>query len=152
LNAITKPHFPPFQRFTPQFLQLVASRSRLPRPAPKVHSSQQTTLNNEPNTLKEIIMKNAQYIASSNVAKAAFAALAIAVVASFAGGLKASEQNAVAQASAAKMEVRVAQPMVILAKRDIRQLQIVEVIGRRSNASIAQGGTRSNVMNARFAK
>jgi hypothetical protein len=96
-------------------------------------------------------MKNAQYIASSNVAKAAFAALAIAVVASFAGGLKASEQNAVAQASAAKMEVRVAQPMVILAKRDIRQLQIVEVVGRRSNASIAQGGTRSNVMNARFA-
>jgi hypothetical protein len=97
-------------------------------------------------------MKNTQYIASSNVAKAAFAVLAIAVVASFAGGLKASEQNAVAQASAAKMEVRVAQPMVILAKRDIRQLQIVEVIGRRSNASIAQGGTRSNVMNARFAK
>jgi hypothetical protein len=97
-------------------------------------------------------MKNTQYIASSNVAKAAFAVLAIAVVASFAGGLKASEQNAVAQASAAKMEVRVAQPMVILAKRDIRQLQIVEVIGRRSNASIAQGGMRSNVMNARFAK
>lgn len=97
-------------------------------------------------------MKNAQYIASSNLAKVAFAALAVAVVTSFAGGLKASEQNAVAQASVSKMEVRVAQPMVILAKRDIRQLQIVEVIGHRSNASIAQGGTRSTVMNARYAK
>lgn len=97
-------------------------------------------------------MKNAQYTASSKAAKIAFATLAVALIASFASGLKASEQNAAAQAAVSKMEVRIAEPMVILAKRDIRQLQVVEVIGHRSDVALAQGGKRSALMNAAAAQ
>jgi hypothetical protein len=93
-------------------------------------------------------MKNAQYTPTSTVTKAAFAALAIALVTSFAGGLKASEQNAVAQATTAKMEVRMAEPMLVTAKRDIRQLEVVQVMGHRSDKALAQGGKRNAVMNA----
>jgi hypothetical protein len=93
-------------------------------------------------------MKNAQYNPTSTVTKAAFAALALALVASFAGSLKASEQNTVAQAATAKMEVRVVEPMIVIAKRDIRQLEVVQVIGHRSDTALAQGGKRNAVMNA----
>jgi hypothetical protein len=97
-------------------------------------------------------MKNAQYTPTSKVTKAAFAALAIGLVTSFAGSLKASEQNAVAQASmantTAKMEVRIAAPILVTAKRDIRQLEVVQVIGHRSDIALVQGGKRNAVMNA----
>ena len=63
-------------------------------------------------------MNNAQYIATSTLAKTAFAALAVAVVASFAGGLRASEQNAAAQAATSTLEVRVVEPVVVIAKRN----------------------------------
>ncbi len=96
-------------------------------------------------------MNNATYTPTSTFTKTAFAALAIALVASFAGGLKASEQNAVAQAAGAKLEVRVVEPIVVMAKRDIRQLEVVQVVGHRSEVALAQGGKRNAAMAARAA-
>jgi hypothetical protein len=99
-------------------------------------------------------MNNATYTPTSTLTKTAFAALALAVVASFAGGLKASEQNAVAQAASVKLEVRVVAPVVVIAKRDIRQLEMVEIVGHRADTQIAQttqGGKRKPVMTARAA-
>ncbi len=78
-------------------------------------------------------MKNAtQTLATSSFIKALFATLSVATVVTFAGGLKAAEQQAVAQAAAEKMEVRVVEPIVVVARRDIRLAERIEVVAHRS--------------------
>jgi hypothetical protein len=91
-----------------------------------------------------------QYTASTTAAKFAFAALALATVASFATAMKASEQGAVTSAKASQLqavktlEVRVAAPVIVTAKRDIRRLEAIEVVGHRSEIVVASAGGLRN--------
>jgi ribosomal protein L17 len=98
-------------------------------------------------------MNNASYIASSTAANMVYAALAFATVASFATAMNASEQAAVTQAKASAMQVRVAEPMVVVAKRDVRHLDRMEIVGHRTDAAVASvGGMRTGKFAASVAR
>lgn len=89
---------------------------------------------------------NKTYNAISRANKIAFAALAALSITAFAGGLAFAQQQTVHQVAAAMpMEVRVLEPVIVTAKRDVRKVARIEVVGYRSDVIAAQGGSISKV-------
>lgn len=81
---------------------------------------------------------------STMMSKLVVVALSLATMSGMALVLAQSEQQSVAQAKAQGAPVHRLEPVIVVAKRDVRKLARIEVLGHRNEQSLAQGGTRRN--------